>query len=502
MNSMGVGRGWGRKALGGSCALCVVALVSCGESGSEAVSLGGTEQDIVGGSVVGPRGGQFVAALLQDFGAGFFQFCGGTFIAEDVVLTAAHCSVDIAGVLEAENELLLGPSEPGALRVARRPTSIAALDEAELLEVESVYVHPGFDWFTLDNDIAVWKLATRSRGRVLDLASAALTNQLELDESHVVALGYGVTNTATQQTSDVLMGVRVPVVNAAECSADYYEAFGGTSQPLPPEAIVTPNMFCAGRTGKDSCQGDSGGPLTSGTGADIRLVGVTSWGVGCGLRQLPGVYTRVANYRTWVDECKAGSCASAETLSGGCLYGFTDCDGDPTNGCEANTLGASHCGACGQACATGEACVYDSAEGEPSARCAPAQPLKPQVVCVSEASDGSFTANFGFRNQNEDTVFVRRGDANRFFDVPGADTTLFGFPGVEEFPPGRWSGIVVPMGDAPARWRLVAPDGKPRSVLADHDSARCLEPSEAKQDSEARYRAWQRLWLRKYPASY
>lgn len=208
-----------------------------------------------------------------------------------------------------------------------------------------------------------------------------------------------------------------------------------------------------------------------------------------------------------MDECKAGTCESVETLLGGCLHGFTDCDADPTNGCEANTLGASHRGACGQACAAGEACVYDLDEGEPSARCAPAEPLKPQVVCVNEAPDGSRTANFGFRNQNEDTVFVRRGGANRFFDVPGADTTLFGFPGVEEFPPGRWSGIIVPLGDEPGRWRLVGPDGKPRSALADHDSARCLEPSDAKQDakdaSEARYRAWQRLWSRqKYPGSY
>ncbi|WP_434041609.1 MULTISPECIES: hypothetical protein [Sorangium] len=47
----------------------------------------------------------------------------------------------------------------------------------------------------------------------------------------------------------------------------------------------------------------------------------------------------------------SGTCAAGECQFGACDAGYADCDGDLTNGCEAN-LGASldHCGACGTPC--------------------------------------------------------------------------------------------------------------------------------------------------------
>ncbi len=73
--------------------------------------------------------------------------------------------------------------------------------------------------------------------------------------------------------------------------------------------------------GVDACQGDSGGPLLlpagtppsvfggspaaawvapGGSDRDL-LLGVVSWGRGCGEKGQPGVYTDLTKYRAWID---------------------------------------------------------------------------------------------------------------------------------------------------------------------------------------------------------
>lgn len=63
-------------------------------------------------------------------------------------------------------------------------------------------------------------------------------------------------------------------------------------------------QLCAGNVekgGVDTCQGDSGGPLLCVSGGAWKIVGVTSWGFGCGDKYSPGVYTNVAKYRQWIN---------------------------------------------------------------------------------------------------------------------------------------------------------------------------------------------------------
>jgi secreted trypsin-like serine protease len=93
-----------------------------------------------------------------------------------------------------------------------------------------------------------------------------------------------------------LRRVSVPILSNEECK---------TTTNYEPDRI-TPNMICAGSVGSDACQGDSGGPLFVNDAGQLRLIGIVSYGDGCGKAGYPGIYTRVSKYLTFIcDELQA-----------------------------------------------------------------------------------------------------------------------------------------------------------------------------------------------------
>lgn len=80
-----------------------------------------------------------------------------------------------------------------------------------------------------------------------------------------------------------------------------------------------------------------------------------------------------------VGRCDVGRCVIAS-----CSRGFSDCDGDPRNGCEVDTTGRrDHCGACGSRCEAGPHATATCAAG----RC--------RVVCDAGWSDCNGRADDG-----------------------------------------------------------------------------------------------------------
>jgi secreted trypsin-like serine protease len=68
--------------------------------------------------------------------------------------------------------------------------------------------------------------------------------------------------------------------------------------------VITDNMFCAGymEAARDACSGDSGGPLVVHYRGTTFLLGVVSWGEKCADKGKYGVYTRLANFLSWINE--------------------------------------------------------------------------------------------------------------------------------------------------------------------------------------------------------
>lgn len=74
-----------------------------------------------------------------------------------------------------------------------------------------------------------------------------------------------------------------------------------------PSGVNGDSQVCAGSRNekKDTCRGDSGGPLQIRHEHNVNMysvVGVTSFGRGCGNIGVPGVYTRVSHFVDWIEE--------------------------------------------------------------------------------------------------------------------------------------------------------------------------------------------------------
>ncbi|TKS83453.1 Enteropeptidase [Collichthys lucidus] len=104
----------------------------------------------------------------------------------------------------------------------------------------------------------------------------------------------------TDYLPDILQQAEVPLVDQDQC------------QLWLPEYNITSSMLCAGypEGGVDSCQGDSGGPLMCLDDGHWTVIGVTSFGIGCGLPQRPGVYARVSAFMSWIAETRRSSASS------------------------------------------------------------------------------------------------------------------------------------------------------------------------------------------------
>ena len=204
------------------------------------------------------------------------HFCGGSIIAENMVLTAAHC-VEQMG----ENPNL--QVHVGAHDVTS--------NVGQKIKVATVYSHKEYPG--LSKDVAVLKLSenvTDSNAKVIRLADQSFFDSNISAGTTLKVSGWGAMQSGGG-IADKLMQVEVPYVTNEVCNSS--EAYNGGVQDTE---------MCAGfkQGGKDSCQGDSGGPLVIEQNGEFIQVGVVSWGEGCALADKYGVYANVASLNDWI----------------------------------------------------------------------------------------------------------------------------------------------------------------------------------------------------------
>jgi trypsin len=238
---------------------------------------------IIGGTEASSLQGDYSFAVsLQDQNGK--HFCGASLVSKDCILTTAHCTNKVTG--NSQITAVVGRY------------NLADTDEGEKLNIKLEKLHPMYDvemanvaW---DYDFAImcFTKPTLSNARIIQLNK---DSNFPAVGGLVRVMGWGDTNPNEniRTPSNKLQVASLRTVSNSQCDGTT-GTYGTYSISF--KGQIENSMMCAWSETRDACQGDSGGPLIH----RGKLVGLTSWGVGCNDGKFPGVYARVSSAYNWI----------------------------------------------------------------------------------------------------------------------------------------------------------------------------------------------------------
>lgn len=263
------------------------------------------------------------------------HFCGGSLIARNVILTAAHC----------------GAYDPIYAILGRH--DLAHDTDGERIGIRDKVIHPRYDKLETDNDFMLLFLERPYTAKNVGMVKLNSDDAYPPAGVRVADMGWGDTmkDEGKHVASEALQRVYLEVLSNVDCdkSEGYYldGTRGWTYGSC--EDFITDNMLCTYKKDRGSCSGDSGGPLVVkpdiSDGAQDVQVGVSSWMIDCA-GNFPGVYARVSKGYAWIE---SEVCARSNEYA--CEAGFNcgNCDENGGIRIADNTgerIGAKPCPVC------------------------------------------------------------------------------------------------------------------------------------------------------------
>ncbi|XP_018573793.1 trypsin 3A1 [Anoplophora glabripennis] len=235
-----------------------------------------------------PIDGEFpwVAAIYKTSNTGKYELhCSGTLIHPKVVLTANHCVVSkepsaLTVVVNGKTNCFLGTSTPD-----------------ERSGVSEIIKHPKYNSGARYYDAALLILdrhfAVGGQGLINTLCLPP--DKFDLEGVRCIVAGWA----KNEQNVQILKKATVPFVNHDQCQTLLRKTRLGLYFNLDQ------SFMCAGgEEGRGACTGSGGSPLMCSIpswSSQYSQVGIVSWAIGCGMKDVPGVYTSIGKVAEWIN---------------------------------------------------------------------------------------------------------------------------------------------------------------------------------------------------------